>query len=98
MEASGRSPASTRWGSTKRAARMTTMKARFPPSGAGVELRDEGGCPTSDFVTDAPDLLECHARRVLQVPVDVAPARDVRALVPAAHRDHQVGLLCALAR
>src|SRR2546422_1020010 len=43
-----------------------------------------------DLVAGGPHLFERAALRVGQVPVEVALARDVGALVAAAHRDHDI--------
>ena len=45
----------------------------------------------SDVVADTTDVLQRTSRGVVEIPVDVALAGDVRALVAAAHRHNQVG-------
>src|SRR5919204_3059158 len=63
-----------------------------------VELADERVDAPRDVVARGANLVERPALRVLEVPVDVALARDVRALVAAAHGHHDVGALGELAR
>jgi hypothetical protein len=52
----------------------------------------------ADVVASGADLVDRPALGVGQVPVDVALARDERACVSAAHRDHDVCLLGEFAR
>ena len=63
-----------------------------------VELLHELPHPAVDVVARGAHLVKRPALRVLEVPVQVAPAGNVRALVAAAHRHHHVGLLGELAR
>src|SRR5918994_1582709 len=63
-----------------------------------VELGDKLSDAALDLVPGGPHLPQRTALRVLELPVDVALAWDVGALVAAAHRHHHVGLLGQLAR
>jgi ArsR family transcriptional regulator, arsenate/arsenite/antimonite-responsive transcriptional repressor len=62
-----------------------------------VELGDEGLDPPTDLIARGAHLVERPAGGVGEVPVDVALARDVWALIAAAHGDDDVGLLGELA-
>src|SRR5665648_524606 len=71
------------------------------PSGSGggdrdVQLVEQPLDAGPDLVTDRAHRLDALARRVVQRPVLVALAREDRADVPAAHRDHDVGRLHSL--
>src|SRR5205823_3284389 len=78
----------------RRAARDRPGRAR-PRLRAGsallVELADKSVDPVVNVVADLPHLLERPAGGILELPVDVALAGDVRARVAAAHRHDQVG-------
>src|SRR6185295_5436788 len=56
-----------------------------------VELADQLDHPSLDLVAGRANLLQRPPLRVLQLPVEVAGAGDVGALVAAAHRHHEVG-------
>src|SRR5262249_57142127 len=65
---------------------------------AGVELSDEFANAALDLIPSGTHLGDRASLRVFQVPIDVALARDERALIAAAHRDHDVGVLGKLTR
>ena len=67
------------------------------PASSVAELRRQLGHPPLDLVASRADLRRRAALGVGQVPVDVALAGDVGALVAAAHRHHDVGPLGVLA-
>src|ERR1039457_1553783 len=62
-------------------------------SGGYVQLAEHLPYALMDLVADRAHPIQAQARRVGQVPVEVALARVDRAGVPAAHRDDDVGAL-----
>src|SRR3954452_2979660 len=64
---------------------------------SGVELADQLGDALLDVVARRADFVHRPSLRVGQVPVDVALAGDVRALVAAPHRHDRVRPLGELA-
>ena len=87
--------ASSASASAIRAGRSAGVAGR---STAGVvELLDECSDPLCDVVAGGADLVDRAAFGILELPVDVALAGDVRAFVAAAHGDDDIGLLGELA-
>jgi hypothetical protein len=58
-----------------------------------LKLSQQRVDPTGNLVPERAHLCERHARGILKLPVDIALSRDVRTLVPTAHRHDQVGPL-----
>ena len=56
-----------------------------------LQLGQQCPYPPVDLIPDGAHIFERPARRVGQLPVEVAPAREVGARVPAAHGDHDIG-------
>ena len=69
----------------------TSARTRILSAGAAIELGQQRLDPGGDLVAGGADGLERLALGVGQVPVEVATAGDVGALVAAAHRHHDVG-------
>jgi hypothetical protein len=76
----------------------TPCSSRNPRIGlGGVEVakrvEPQSDDPPVDLVADRADVIDGLASGVLQLPVQVAPARQDRAGVAAAHRDDHAGCL-----
>jgi len=69
---------------------FVSLRQRGSFASALVEFSQERGDAALDLVTGGADFVDRPALRIREVPVDVPLAREVRALIAAAHGDHDV--------
>ena len=74
------------------------LRRRLTQVGRHLQLGEQAADPALDLVADRAHRLDALARRVLELPVEVALAREDRAGVAAAHGDDDVGGLDGVGR